>query len=116
MINNISGRYSMVAHRSPRKHGALSEAEITRRQLMRDVMNRLDYEDIKKSMIKDRKRLNEHPATSEPGALHHDVFTPAADVILPKIEGILMDLRSTEDERTLRMEQIEISLAEICAD
>jgi len=40
---------------------------------------------------------------------------PAADVILPKIEGILLELKAGERKGTMRMRQIDLSLAEIAA-
>jgi len=116
MFNHFSGGSRNEPGRPPHRHGPPAEEELARRQLLRDVISRLDYEDIKKSMAKQRRRMkNSHIISGLSGSCH-DVFVHAADVILPKIEGVLRELRSSEEHGTLRMEQIDISLAELFAE
>jgi len=116
MFIHFSGGSRNVTGRPPQRHGPPAEEELARRQLLRDVINRLDYEDIKKSMTKERKHRKDSHIISGLSGSCHDVFVHAADVILPKIEGVLRELRSSEEHGTLRMEQIDISLAELLAE
>jgi len=116
MFYHFSGGSRKVIGRLPRRHGPPAEEELARRQLLRDVISRLDYEDIKKSMTKERRRRKDSHIISGLSGSYHDIFVHAADVILPKIEGILRELRSSEEHGTLRMEQIDISLAELLAE
>ena len=81
---------------------------------MRDVMSRLDYNDVKRSLRHDRKFLNDAIMVRGKGP-RRSAATPAADVILPKIEGILMELKARESHGTARMRQIDLSLADLAA-
>ena len=116
MSYHISGGSRKVTRRPAQKHGSLAEEELTRRQLLRDVINRLDYEDLKISMTKQRRHVKNSHLLSGLGGSCHDVFIHATDVVLPKIEGVLWELRSLEESGTLRMKQIDISLAELCTE
>jgi len=110
-----SGGLKMISGKPHKRRHPHTEEELARRQLLRDVINRLDYEDLKHSMVKERKRSKVSHISSGLGGSHHDVYTHAQDVVLPKVERILMDLRALEEKDTLRMRQIDISLAELCA-
>jgi len=114
MSYHISGGSRKAPRRPAHRHGPLADEEIARRQLLRDVINRLDYEDLKMSMTKERRRVKNSHLISGLGGSCHDVFIHATDVVLPKIEGVLWELRSLEEAGTLRMKQIDISLAELC--
>jgi len=113
MTNNITGGVRTVPKNPIRKLWPLPEEEVVRRQLVRDVMNRLDYDDLKQSMFHDRKRFSDSIILSGIAGVRTDALTPAADAILTKIEGILTEFKATEEKGTLRMKQIEISLAEL---
>jgi len=113
MINNISGGKHITLRKHHHKAGHIPEEELARRQLMRDVISRLDYNDVKKSVLHDRKRFHDSTPHSMKHGSRTEHVTPAPDVILPKIERILIELRQTEEKGTIRMKQIEISLAEL---
>ena len=114
MIKQLSPGVSMPTKKYTQRLGPLSEEELARRQLMRDVMSRLDYNDVKRSLKHDRRFLNDAIMAHGNGSKRSAV-TPAADVILPKIEGILMEFKARESNDTVMMRQIDLSLAELAA-
>ena len=117
-MNSFSSGSRTATKKPPKKLYPTSEEELTRRHLLRDVLNRLDYNDLKKNITHDRRHPNEPTASMGRADVCADSLTPAADVILRKIENILIDLRSTEETGSMRMKQIDISLAElsVCHD
>ena len=111
MIKYGSPGIGLVAARPSQKFGALPEEEVARRQLVRDVIGRLDYNDIKMSMIPDRRRQSDASLPNGSRASSLGTTAPAPDVILPKIECILKEFRASEKNDSLRMRQIDLSLA-----
>ena len=112
MICGVSENNHAAEHKPPPINGPLSEEELTRRQLVRDVMNRLDYYDLKKSMNQGQRRINVMFTAQMPGEQRPGMPVPSSGAILAKIEKILMDLRAEEKKGSMRMKQIDIWLAE----
>jgi len=112
MIKQLSHGVGMPVKKPAQILGSLPDDELARRQLMRDVMSRLDYNDVKRSLKHDLRFLNDAAMARGP---RWSAVTPAADVILPKIEGILMEFKARESDGTARMRQIDLSLAELAA-
>ena len=82
---------------------------------MRDVINRLDYDDVKTSMTHGRRCPNEAIMAHSPRKPKKGAVTPAPEVILPKIECILNELKAAEEKNSPRMRHIDHSLAELSA-
>jgi len=92
-----------------------TEEELVHWQLVRDVMSRIDFNEVKSSMSQERGRFKEVFAAQLSGESKSSAFVPALDTITAKIENVLMELKATEQTGTLRMCQIESRLAEIRA-
>ena len=111
--------FSYGSDTAERKHfkklGPLPEEEVARRQLMRDVINRLDYDDVKTSMTHGRRCPNEAIMAHSHRKPKKGAVTPALEVIIPKLECILKDLRAAEEKNSPRMRHIDHSLAELSA-
>jgi len=114
MIKHHAHVVSATANKPAQVLGPLPEEEVVRRQLMREVISRLDYHDVKRSLRHDRRFLNDAAMAHGHGARRR-AAVPAADVILPKIEGILLELKERERIDSIRMRHIDHTLAELAA-
>ena len=112
MTNSISGSHQKEGEISAQVSFMLTEEEEVHRQLVRDVMSRLDYDDVKLNAAHNRKRDGEvheaHCADENKSTL----FIPVSDRIKAKIKNTLLELKATEQNGTLRMKQINARLAE----
>ena len=115
MLSNVSGITLKEVVNPSRIRGQLTEEDVVHRQLMRDVMSRIDFNDIKARMPQERRTFSEvHAAQTLPGA-RQAVFTLALEPIAEKIESVLIELKASEKKDTTRMRQIEARLAEFRA-
>ena len=113
MTNNITGIYRISARKPIHRYDPLTEEEAAHRQLVREVMSRLDYNYAMANMRQGRRRFNDAFVAQGAGGPRPGVFIPASGAMLSSIESTLQGFKSTESDGTVRMRQIDAWLAEL---
>jgi hypothetical protein len=93
------------------KHRAPTKEVLERNKLVHDVVARLDYDDMKSIIAQEMESLEEVCLDKETEESIPYALIFESDVILTKIEKILMEFRKAEKKGSSRMRQIDISLA-----
>ena len=112
MFSKISGLNLKEVVKPPRIKGDLTEDELVHRQLVRDVMSRIDFYEIRSSLPQDRSHFSEVFAAQIAGKSRPTAFPSALRPLMEKIESVLLELKAMESNDSPRMCQIEERLAE----
>jgi len=115
MINGVPMKIHMRVDRHTRAPAPPTEEEMVHRQLVRDVINCLDYYDVKHCITRGGRHFSEAHTAHCAEKPVFTAFTPGSGTIESKIVNILMEFKATEEKDTLRMRQIEARLAELRA-
>ena len=113
-MTNIS-REDRVNWDKPRQTGPLTEEDIEQRLLVRDIMSRQNFNDVKLSMAAGRRRFTDsHEANG--GGTRPGVLIAHSEKQRNQIISILEDLRKSTQEGSTRMNLIDKMLAEFGVD
>ena len=113
-MTNIS-REDRINWDKPRQTGPLTEEDIEQRLLVRDIMSRQNFNDVKISMAAGRRRFTSaHEAQG--GGARPGVLIAHSEAQRNQIIGILEDLRKSTQEGSTRMNLIDKMLAEFGVD
>jgi len=113
MTNSISGTFRISARKPVRRQTPISEEEAAHRQLVRDVMSRVDFKEVKPSMAFGRRRWDDAFVAQGTGGPRPGVYIPASGERLTCINSTLLAFKASEKDGTMRMKQIDQWLSEL---
>jgi hypothetical protein len=109
MISNISEQNQMPLRMPFYKHKPITKDDMERSKLVFDVVDRLDYDDVKSIIMQEMACHDVQEMLDEEMSMR-DAFCES-DAILARIKSILLEFRAAEKSGTPRMMQIDRSLA-----